>query len=67
MAVKLFFKVSFAENTLTFTGEKSISTKPLTIDTEHVKASFKKGMLWVVLPKKTGSSSGSRDIKIKRA
>lgn len=82
-------KVSFSDNTLTITGEKSISTKnkdkkfisreinygkyervislPSTIDIDKAKASFKKGMLWVVLPKKSGSNGGSRDIKIEHA
>ncbi len=82
-------KVSFSDNALTITGEKSISTKnkgkkylsreisygryerlislPPSVDIDKAKASFKKGMLWVVLPKKSGSQGGSRDIKVEHA
>jgi len=81
-------KVSFSDNVLTITGEKSSSRKndnkkyvsreisfgkyervislPPTVDVDKAKASFKKGMLWVILPKKTESKSGARDIKVEQ-
>jgi len=81
-------KVSFSDNALTISGEKSISKKnenkqylsreinygkyervislPSTVDVDKAKASFKKGMLWVVLPKKAETKNRSRDIKIEQ-
>lgn len=46
--------------------ERSISL-PLTADVEKATASFKKGMLWIVIPKKSGSSKTARSIKIEKA
>ncbi|PWY55020.1 Hsp20/alpha crystallin family protein [Legionella qingyii] len=46
--------------------ERSISL-PSSIDVAKAKATFKKGMLWVDLPKKLESKTGSRDIKIEQA
>ncbi|KTD02296.1 Hsp20/alpha crystallin family protein [Fluoribacter gormanii] len=46
--------------------ERSISL-PSTVDLTKAKASFKKGMLWVDLPKKVETRAGSRDIKIEQA
>lgn len=82
-------KVSFADNVLTITGEKSVSKKnenkkyisreisfgkyersislPSSVDVEKAKASFKKGMLWVNLPKKATPERSARDIKIEHA
>lgn len=37
---------------------------PDNVDTSKVTASFKKGMLWVILPKKSGTQQESREIKI---
>lgn len=45
--------------------ERSISL-PTTIEANKAKASFKKGMLWVELPKKTTTETGVRDIKIEK-
>ncbi len=82
-------KVSFADNILTISGEKSTSKKnedkkyisreinygkyersislPITIDADKAKATFKKGMLWIELPKKATTEAGARDIKIEKA
>ncbi|KTD41340.1 Hsp20/alpha crystallin family protein [Legionella parisiensis] len=43
--------------------ERSISL-PSTVDIDKAKATFKKGMLWIELPKKTEAKGKSRDIKI---
>jgi len=81
--------VSFNDNILTITGEKSSSKKndnkkyisreisygkyerslslPSTVDIDKAKASFKKGMLWVELPKKSEAKGKSRDIKVEQA
>lgn len=39
---------------------------PETVDTNKATASFKKGMLWVVLPKKAGTTHETRQIKIEK-
>lgn len=46
--------------------ERSISL-PLSADIEKATASFKKGMLWVTIPKKMSSQSSSKNIKIEKA
>lgn len=46
--------------------ERSI-TLPSTVDINKAKATFKKGMLWVDLPKKEEAKGGSRDIKVEHA
>ncbi|KTC78825.1 Hsp20/alpha crystallin family protein [Legionella cherrii] len=46
--------------------ERSISL-PTSVDLTKAKATFKKGMLWVDLPKKTESKTGTRDIKVEQA
>ena len=43
--------------------ERSISL-PTTIDVDKAKATFKKGMLWVELPKKEAANASARDIKV---
>ena len=82
-------KVSFADNVLTITGEKSTSKKnenkkyvsreisygkyervislPSTVEVDKAKATFKKGMLRVISPKKAEAKGKSRDIKIHQA
>ncbi|KTC89542.1 Hsp20/alpha crystallin family protein [Fluoribacter dumoffii] len=45
--------------------ERSISL-PSTVDLNNAKATFKKGMLWVELPKKAESKTGIRDIKVEQ-
>ncbi len=37
---------------------------PQTADWDHISASFKKGMLWVTIPKKASKKRGARDVKI---
>lgn len=37
------------------------------VDTDQVTASFKKGMLWVNFPKKSGSEKKFREIKVEKA
>lgn len=39
---------------------------PDSADVDKAKASFKKGMLWVTIPKKAGSTQHSREIKIEK-
>lgn len=46
--------------------ERSISL-PSSVDVDKVKANFKKGMLWIQLPKKEETIGGARDIKIEQA
>ncbi|WP_392537799.1 Hsp20/alpha crystallin family protein [Legionella sp. 227] len=46
--------------------ERSVSL-PTSVDLTKAKATFKKGMLWVDLPKKTESKTGTRDIKVEQA
>lgn len=40
---------------------------PESVDVDKATASFKKGMLWVVLPKKAGSTKQIRQLKIETA
>ncbi len=46
--------------------ERSI-TLPPTADLDKATASFKKGMLWVTIPKKAGSKNAVRKINIQKA
>lgn len=46
--------------------ERSIAL-PQTADIDKASASFKKGMLWVTIPKKAGSKSSSRKINVEKA
>ncbi|STY29275.1 heat shock protein [Legionella wadsworthii] len=46
--------------------ERTLSL-PSTVDVDKAKATFKKGMLWIELPKKIEAHGKSRDIKIERA
>lgn len=46
--------------------ERSIAL-PDDLDTEHAKASFKKGMLWVCIPKNPETLSKKRDLKIEKS
>ena len=46
--------------------ERSIDL-PNIADTDHATASFKKGMLWVKIPKKAGSKSSKHSIKVQKA
>ena len=45
--------------------ERSI-TLPQASDSDKVTASFKKGMLWITIPKKAGSKGNGHQIKIQR-
>lgn len=47
------------------TYERSLSL-PDTIDIDKAKASFKKGMLWVTIPKKPEYSKGSKEIQVEK-
>jgi len=40
---------------------------PRSVDTDKIHASFKKGMLWVILPKIAGAEKNSKAIKIEKA
>ncbi|WP_131780484.1 Hsp20/alpha crystallin family protein [Legionella bozemanae] len=46
--------------------ERSISL-PSTVELAKAKATFKKGMLWIDLPKKQESKAGVRSIKVEQA
>lgn len=46
--------------------ERTVSL-PVDLDIENAKASFRKGMLWVEIPKRPESISKARDIKIHKA
>jgi HSP20 family protein len=46
--------------------ERMISL-PESADIEKAKATFKKGMLWIEIPKKADASKKSRDLKIEKA
>lgn len=40
---------------------------PITADVSRASASFKKGMLWVIIPKQAIKKSASKEIKIEKA
>ncbi|HAT9084455.1 TPA: Hsp20 family protein, partial [Legionella pneumophila subsp. pneumophila] len=40
---------------------------PLSADVDKATASFKKGMLWITIPKKTESKENVKTIKIEKA
>ncbi len=40
---------------------------PDSVDVEKAKASFKKGMLWVIIPKKPESAKRARELKVEKA
>ncbi|KTD14491.1 small heat shock protein [Legionella gratiana] len=46
--------------------ERSISL-PSTVNIDKAKATFKKGMLWIQLPKKEETKGGTRGIKVEQA
>jgi HSP20 family protein len=39
---------------------------PDTVNIDQAKASFKKGMLWIIIPKKAEAMQRSREIKVER-
>lgn len=45
--------------------ERTISI-PQSLDVDKANASFKKGMLWIAIPKKTQSKQSSHDIKVEK-
>lgn len=46
--------------------ERSVAL-PDSVDVEKAKASFKKGMLWVTMPKRVESIKKSRELKVEKA
>lgn len=42
-------------------------TLPSSVDIEKATASFKKGMLWIILPKRKGNQGNAREIFINKA
>lgn len=42
-------------------------TLPDNVDIDQAKATFKKGMVWINIPKKPGSEKQSRELKIEKA
>lgn len=60
-------KKNFVSREITYGRyERSVSL-PLTADVDKATASFKKGMLWVTIPKKNQSKVSSKSIKIEKA
>lgn len=39
---------------------------PEFVDLDKAKASFKKGMLWITIPKKAGGAKKARDLKVEK-
>lgn len=60
-------KENFVSREITYGRyERSVSL-PLTADVDNATASFKKGMLWVTIPKKAQSKVSRKSLKIEKA
>lgn len=60
-------KKNFISREITYGRYERTVSLPLTADVDKATASFKKGMLWVTIPKKTLSKESSKSIKIEKA
>lgn len=60
-------KKNFVSREITYGRYERTVSLPLTADVEKATASFKKGMLWVTIPKKALGQSGAKAIKIEKA
>lgn len=59
-------KKNFVSREITYGRYERTVSLPLTADVDKATASFKKGMLWVTIPKKARSTSSSKSIKIEK-
>lgn len=60
-------KKNFVNREITYGRYERTVSLPLTADVDKATASFKKGMLWVTIPKKVQSKVSSKTIKIEKA
>jgi len=60
-------KKNFVSREISYGRYERTVSLPLTADVDKATASFKKGMLWVTIPKKAQSPSGLKSIKIEKA
>lgn len=60
-------KKNFVSREITYGRYERTVSLPLTADVDKATASFKKGMLWVTIPKKAQSTPSSKSIKIEKA
>ena len=60
-------KKNFVSREITYGRYERTVSLPLTADVDNATASFKKGMLWVIIPKKAQGKSSSKSIKIEKA
>lgn len=60
-------KKNFVSREITYGRYERTVSLPLTADVDKATASFKKGMLWVTIPKKAQSKISSKTIKIEKA
>lgn len=60
-------KKSFISREICYGHYERSFTLPLSADVDHAKASFKKGMLWITIPKKKATKNTCKNIKIEKA
>lgn len=60
-------KKNFVSREITYGRYERTVSLPLTADVDKATASFKKGMLWVTIPKKAQSGVSTKTIKIEKA
>lgn len=60
-------KKNFVSREITYGRYERTVSLPLTADVDKATASFKKGMLWVTIPKKALGKGSSKSIKIEKA
>ncbi|PWY54359.1 Hsp20/alpha crystallin family protein [Legionella qingyii] len=60
-------KKNFVSREITYGRYERTVSLPLTADVDKATASFKKGMLWVTIPKKALGTGNSKSIKIEKA
>ena len=60
-------KKNFVSREITYGRYERTVSLPVTADVDKAAASFKKGMLWVTIPKKTQNTISSKSIKIEKA
>ena len=60
-------KKNYLSREITYGRYERTVSLPLTADVDKATASFKKGMLWVTIPKKIQQTASSKSIKIDKA
>lgn len=60
-------KKNFVSREITYGRYERTVSLPLSADVDNAKASFKKGMLWVTIPKKAQNKISTKSIKIQKA